>query len=97
MYLRRDGDMIKAKEILANAARNCKNSVSDSTLIETSVLIDIYEGKYEKALNDLSLVKDVIQTQFYFRPKYLYYATIYGLMNKHEQEHAYYDSTRIIS
>jgi len=95
MYLRRDGDMIKAKEILANAARNCKNYVSDSTLIETSVLIDIYEGKYEKALNDLSLVKDVIQTQFYFRPKYLYYATIYGLMNKHEQEHAYYDSTRI--
>ena len=48
----------------------------------------------KKLLNDLSLEKDVIQTQFYFRPKYLYYATIYGLMNKPEQEHAYYDSTR---
>jgi serine/threonine-protein kinase len=95
MFLRRDGDMIKAREILVNAARNCKNSVSDSTLIETNVLIDIYEGKYEEGLKDLSLVKDVIQTQFYFKPKYLYYATIYGLMKKPEQEHDYYDSTRI--
>jgi tetratricopeptide (TPR) repeat protein len=82
---------------LGNAERNNKNSVSDSLIIETNVLIDIYEGKYEEALKDISLFKnDVIQTQFYFRPKYLYYATIYGLMNKPELEHAYYDSTRIL-
>ncbi len=59
-------------------------------------MIDIYEGKYEEALKDISLFKyDVIQTQFYFRPKYLYYANIYSLMNKHELELAYYDSARI--
>jgi tetratricopeptide (TPR) repeat protein len=59
-------------------------------------LIDIYEGKYEDALKDISLFKfDVIQTEFYFRLKYLYNATIYGLMNKPELEHAYYDSARI--
>jgi TolB-like protein/Flp pilus assembly protein TadD len=97
MFLRGEGDMIKARGILVNAARNCKNSVSDSTIIETNVFIDIYEGKYKEALKDISLLKhDLIQTQFYFRPKYLYYATIYGLMNKPELEHAYYDSTRIL-
>ena len=95
MYLRWEGDMRKAREILGNAARNNKTSISDSLIIETNVLIDIYEGKYEEALKDISLFKyDVIQTQFYFRPKYLYNATIYGLMNKPELEHAYYDSAR---
>jgi tetratricopeptide (TPR) repeat protein len=95
MYLRWEGDMIKAREILGNAARNNKTSISDSLIIETNFLIDIYEGKYEEALKDISLFKyDVIQTEFYFRPKYMYYATIYGLMNKPELEHAYFDSTR---
>jgi TolB-like protein len=95
MFLRWKGDMTKAREILGNAAMNNKSSKSDSIIIETNVLIDIYERKYEEALKDISLLKhDVIQTQFYFRPKWLYYATIYGLMNKHESEHAYYDSTR---
>src|ERR1035437_1340582 len=78
------------------SSTNNKNSISDSTIIETNVLIDIYEGKYEEALKDISLFKyDVIETQFYFRPKYLYNATIYGLMNKPELEHACWDSARI--
>jgi TolB-like protein/Flp pilus assembly protein TadD len=96
MYLRWEGDTSKAREILGNAAQNNKTSRSDSIIIETKVLIDIYEGKYEEALKDISLLKyKVIQNQFYFRPKYLYNATIYGLMNKHELEHAYWDSARI--
>jgi serine/threonine-protein kinase len=97
MYLRWKGDMRKTREILGNAARNNKASISDSLIIETNVLIDIYEGKYEDALKDISLFKyDLIQTEFYFRPKYLYYATIYGLMNKPELEHANWDSARIL-
>jgi len=96
MYLSWEGDTRKAREVLGNAARNNKNSLSDSLFIETKVLIDIYEGKYEEALKNISLFKyDVIQTQFYFRPKYMYKATIYGLMNKPDLEHAYYDSVRI--
>jgi tetratricopeptide (TPR) repeat protein len=96
MYLRWEGDTRKAREILENAARNNKASVLDSLIIETNVLIDIYEGKYEAALKDISLFKyEEIQTQFYFRPKYLYSAIIYGLMNKPELEHTCYDSARI--
>jgi TolB-like protein len=94
MFLRWKGDTKKAREILGNATRNNKTSVSDSLIIETNYLIDIYEGKYEEALKDISLFK-VVQNQGYFRPKYLYNATIYGLMNKPESEHAYYDSARI--
>jgi tetratricopeptide (TPR) repeat protein len=97
MYLRWEGDMNKAREVLGNAVRSNKTSVSDSLVIETNFLIDIYEGKYKEALKDVSLFKyDVVQNQFYFRPIYLYYANIYGLMNKPELEHAYWDSTRII-
>jgi tetratricopeptide (TPR) repeat protein len=96
MLLSWKGDTQKAKEILGNAASNNKSSISDSTIIETRILIDIYERNYEEALKDLSHLKsEVIQTQFYFRPKHLYYATVYGLMNKPDMKHAYYDSLRI--
>jgi len=96
MFLRQQGDVIKAKEIIEKAARNIETSLSDSLIIEMNYLIDIYEKEYGQALKDISLFKyDVIQTQFYFRPKYLYNATIYDLMNKPELKRAYYDSTRI--
>jgi TolB-like protein/Flp pilus assembly protein TadD len=96
MFLRWKGDTKKAREILGDAARNNKTSISDSIIIETNVLIDIYEGKYEEALKDISLFKyDVIQAQWYFRPKYMYKATIYDLMNKPKLAHACYDSARV--
>jgi TolB-like protein len=97
MYIRWEGDTRKATEVLVNSERNNKISVSDSLFIEAKVLNDIYKGNYQEALKDASHFKyNGVQSQFYFRPKNLYYATIYGLMNKHELEHAYYDSTRII-
>jgi TolB-like protein len=96
MILRWKGDTKKAKEILADAVLNNKFSLSDSLVIETNILIDLCEGNYQAALNDVSLFKyDVVQTQWFLKPKYLYYANIYGLMNKPDLEHAYYDSARV--
>ena len=96
LYLKWKGDTRKAREILGNAARNNKTFLLESDNIETNILIDIYEGKYEDALKDISQFKnDVIQSQFYFKTKYLYYATVYGLMKRPELKHAYYDSTRL--
>jgi TolB-like protein/Tfp pilus assembly protein PilF len=96
MFLRWEGDTRKAREILENAVRNNKSFKSDSLIIESNVLIDIYDGKYEEALKNISTYKfNVFQTQWYYKPKNLYYANIYGLMNKPKLEHAYYDSTRI--
>ena len=96
MYLRWKGDIRKARETI-NSALNNKYILSDSLNIEASVLIDIYEGNYKDALKDISRLKyDVIQTEHYFRPKYLYNATIYGLMNKPELERANWDSARVL-
>jgi TolB-like protein/Flp pilus assembly protein TadD len=97
MYLRWEGDTRKAEKILENAARNNSASTSDSLIMEAKVLIDIYEGKYDQALKDISLLKyDIIQSQYYFKPKYLYNAVIYGLLNRPVLEYSYYDSARII-
>jgi len=96
MYLKSEGNTRKARELLENAVQGNKFFASDSMIIETNITIKIYDGKYQEALNDLSHYKsDVFQMQFYYRPKYLYYATIYGLMNQPQLELAYYDSARI--
>ncbi len=96
MYLRWNGDPGKANEILENAVQNNENFSTDSLFIEARVLIDIYEGDYAGALKEISMLRhDVINSQFWYRPKYLYQATIYGLMNNTGSEHACYDSARI--
>jgi len=96
MYLKSEGNTRKARELLEKAVRDNKFFALDSMIIETNITIKIYDGKYQEALKDLSLYKsDVFQMQFYYRPKYLYYATIYGLMNQPDLELAYYDSARI--
>jgi len=96
LFLQWKGDTKKAKEMLESTAMNNKSSVLDSMFIETDVLINIFNGDYDEVFKNLSLLKsDVFESQFYFRPKYQYYAEIYGLMNNSELEHAYYDSARI--
>jgi TolB-like protein/Tfp pilus assembly protein PilF len=97
MFLRWQGDIKKARAVLEKGALNNSSFVSDSLFVESKVIIDIVEGKYEEAITDLSLTShNAFQGQFYFKPKYLYYAAISGLMNKPDLEHAYYDSSRIM-
>jgi TolB-like protein/Tfp pilus assembly protein PilF len=97
LYLQWDGNTVRARELLGNNSPNNKSILTDSLITEVKVLINIYDGKYEEALKDLSQFKsNTFQSQLYFRPKYLYYANIYGLMNKPELERAYYDSTRML-
>ena len=96
MFLKWEGNTEKASEILNKGTNNNKSFNSDSLIIETKILINIFKGNYEQALNYLSLQEyDVFQTQFYFRPKYLYYANLYGLMKNSNLERTYYDSARI--
>lgn len=96
MFLKWEGDTEKASEILEKGINNYKAFNSDSLIIETSILINIFKGDYEQALNYLSHQEyDVFQTQFYFRPKYLYCAYVYGLMKNSKLETTYYDSARI--
>ncbi len=97
LYMKIDGNTIRAKELLDDETRKNAFFFKDSLTLETLVLINIYDGDYEEALKNLTRSGfDIFEAQWYYRPKYLYYAFIYGLMNKPELEHAYYDSTRIL-
>jgi len=97
LYLKMDGNTIRAKEFLYDETRKNAIYFRDSLTLEVLVFVNIIDGDYEEALKNLSRSRfDIFETQWYYRPKYLYYARIYGLMNKHEQARAYYDTTRIL-
>jgi len=97
LYMKIDGNTIRARELLDDETRKNAFFFKDSLTLETLVLINIYDGDYEEALKNLSQSRfDIFEAQWYYRPKYLYYALIYSLMDKPELEHAYYDSTRML-
>ena len=97
VYIKMDGNTTGAKEFLDNSAIKNTAFEKDSLTLEILVLVQIYDGKYEEAMKILTRSRfDIFESQFYYRPKYLYYAQIYDLMNKPELEHAYFDSTRML-
>jgi len=93
------GDTQKSRKIIEDA--NKQNPWVDDNLMRALyqyVMIDVYEGKYREALDELSrwfYVAPRWAPPYYYRPKYLFYAMIYGYQGKQERELAYYDSTRI--
>lgn len=95
MHLKRDGNTIKCRDILAEAFQFNEN-LNDAKLFESSVLMDIYDSNYESAIAYLSS-KDigVISTPMYINLTSLLYARIYNLMNLPEKALAYFDSARI--
>jgi serine/threonine-protein kinase len=62
------------------------------------VLLEIWDGDYQQALDRLALVSSEVlsEGQFSFVPKAQLYAQAYGLMGNRQLEQAYYDSTRSI-
>jgi len=96
LHLRWSGDTKKARETIENGIHINQANAFDSLNIETITLISLYEGRYDEVIKELSAYKfDVFQTQYYYRPKYIYYAAIYSLLNKPDLEHIYFDSARI--
>jgi TolB-like protein/Tfp pilus assembly protein PilF len=95
MDLKWYGNTIKGRETLAEAFQ-FESSVNDPRLIESKVLMDIYDGNYESALSYMSSKKvDVIILPMYINLKSLLYARIYKLMDNPEKATAYFDSARI--
>jgi tetratricopeptide (TPR) repeat protein len=92
------GNTIKGRETLSEAFQ-FERSVNDPRLIESKVLMDIYDGNYESALSYLSSKKvDVIldpMYPMYINLKSLLYARIYNLMDDPVKANAYFDSARI--
>ncbi len=96
MYMKWKGNTIQARETIAETFQFNESS-SNPMIIELNVLIDIYDGNYQKALSYLSSKDiDIIEIQrYYLNPKSLLYARIYNMMNMPEKAFEYYDSARI--
>ncbi len=95
MYLKWKGNTIDSRATIEEAYK-INERISDPRIFEQDVLLDIYDGHYQKALTELSLNDyDIIDSQFYINLKSLLYARIYSLMNMPEKEFEYSDSARI--
>jgi len=96
LYLRWQGSTEKARAILKKASHSI-GSADHPIIVLDLVLLDLFDRKYQEALNQLSLASsEAFETQFYYVPKAQLYAEIYGLMNRPQLEQANYDSARSI-
>jgi TolB-like protein/Tfp pilus assembly protein PilF len=96
MYMKWKGNTIQSRATIAEAFR-FNESTTNPLLIESNVLMDIYDGNYEKAISYLSSKKiEFIYVQFYVNLKSLLFARIYSLMKMQGKAHEYYDSARIV-
>ena len=95
LYLNWQGDTQKARQVLEEASK-VLGPREDNLIAYHWILVEIYEGRYQDALNRLSSTPfDALEDQFYFVPKPLLFAQIYGLMNEKDKERKYYDAARI--
>jgi len=96
--LKMEGDPAKARALFDTLIPNGYPDGADSLrLYYQRAMIDLYDGRYQDALDQLSGWQQAIPPgpPWYCRPKYLVMAQLYGLMRKPDLERQYYDSTRI--
>jgi TolB-like protein/Tfp pilus assembly protein PilF len=95
MYLKWKGNTTEARETIAEAFQ-FKECISNPILFELNILMDIYDGNYQKALSYLSTRDiEIIEGQYNTTTKSLLYAKIYFLMNLREKAYKYFDSARV--
>ncbi|MGA2069853.1 MAG: protein kinase [Sedimentisphaerales bacterium] len=95
LYLTWEGSTQKARAVVEEALKNIR-SPEESSIVDLLITLDEYEGKYQKALDRLSLKSEDIDDQDYFIPRAMRYAEIYGYMNENEMAKKYYDKGRNI-
>jgi tetratricopeptide (TPR) repeat protein len=95
MDMKWKGNTIRGREALREAFQ-FNELISKPVLVESKVLMDIYDGNYESALSYLASKNiNIIQSPEYYNLKSLLYGRIYNLMNIPDKATAYYDSARI--
>ena len=95
LYLRWEGNTEKARTVLEGALQSLK-SADDPDIVNALVNIEVFDGNYQEALDQLSLKSKDIDSQFHFIPAALQCAPIYGYMNKEELAKKCYDEARSI-
>jgi len=96
LYLLWSGDVETARSVLEHAdQRNIKVETGDD--IFTPIFVEIAAANYEKALQLIKNMKtDICDYQFFYIPKDILLAEIYGLTDNNKLQVAYYDSARVM-
>ena len=94
LYLSWEGSTKNALKVIDEAPQTVQLS-EDGDFVLSSVLVHMFNGDYQKALDRLFIVSsDALNVHDFFVPKALLYARIYGLLNQPELEQEHYDSAR---
>ncbi len=94
VYLRLEGSTERARAVLEEA--RSVGLAEDPDIAYTWVLLEIWDGDYQEALDRLAVVSSevLLDWQDFYLPKAQLYGRIYGLMGNRQRERAYYDSAR---
>ena len=95
LYVYWEGNIEKARAVLGEALQNAR-AAEDPLLVDSLVLFDIYEKKYQEALEWLSLVPESGDNLEFFIPCALRRAQIYEYMNEEELANENYEEARRI-
>jgi serine/threonine protein kinase/tetratricopeptide (TPR) repeat protein len=97
LYVLWEGSTEKARAVVEEAMKNTKPpEEGEDSIVNLLITLDVYEGKYQKALDRLSLKSEDTNMQWFFIPRAIRYAGIYGYMNENEVAKKYYDEGRNI-
>jgi serine/threonine-protein kinase len=96
LHLRLEGSTERARAVLEEA--RSVGLAEAPRIAYRSVLLEIWDGDYQQALERLALVSSEVlyEEQMLYLPKAQLHAQTYGLMGNRQLEQAYYDSTRSI-
>ncbi|MDX5585269.1 MAG: tetratricopeptide repeat protein [Aureibaculum sp.] len=91
LLLKRDGTTINARKIMNEAVL----FVSPQEMSPVAFKLDLYDEKYEDALDILRKIdQDNFDNQFYYYPKYIYYALTYDLLGETEKAQQYFNLSK---
>ncbi len=97
IYVSWQGNTEKARATLEEVTHGIGTRDYFNEVLFRWILIDIFEGKYQDALDRLSsLPAQAFESQSFFLLKDQLYAQIYGLMNQPDLERVHYDSARAL-
>ena len=95
LYLCWEGSIEKARAVAEEALQNIR-SPEESWIVNLLIGLDVYEGNYPKALDQLSLKSKDIDDLYDFIPRAMRYARIYRYMNENELAKKYYEGRSIL-
>jgi tetratricopeptide (TPR) repeat protein len=94
VHLRLEGSTARARAVLEQA--RSVGVAEHPEIAYTWVLLEMWDGNYQQALDRLAVVSSEVlyENQFRYVPKAHLYAQIHGLTGNRQLEQVYYESTR---